>query len=511
MRAAFFFDLPEEGKLQAKVGLSGVSCAGALANLEAEAPGWDFDGAHRAARQAWNTELDKIQAKFMNNDQASVFYTALYHSMLSPVVYQDVDGSYRGLDQNIHQAEGFTNYTIFSLWDTYRALHPLFNLIQPERNGDMVASMLAHQRQSVHGMLPIWSHHANENWCMIGYHGVPVIADALAKGVPLGGGFTAGDALQACVETARVPYFDGVGEMVKLGYVPDEVSGSSASITLELAYRRLVHHRDGQEPGPGRGWRPSSRPRSRNFENIFDPRIGFMRPRDRDGAWRPDFDVMATHGQGFIEGNAWKLQSVRAPGRTPAGGAHGRGARKFSAHLDSLFTMQIDDEHIAHTEDITRDGIIGNYVHGNEPGHHIPYLYNWAGRPDRTQERVREIMGSMYGTGPAGLCGNDDAGQMSAWYIFSALGFYPVCPGSAWYALGSPLVSEARVDLGQGKALEVVVHDQGPQNIYVKRVVLNGKEVKGVVLNHADLAAGGKLEFFMGCALKNVSGPGAEG
>ena len=495
VRAAFYFDLPESGVLQAKVGLSGVSCAGAVANLEAEAPGWDFAGARRAAHQAWNTELEKIQAELMNSDQASVFYTALYHSMLSPVVYEDVDGSYRGLDQNIHRSDGFTNHTIFSLWDTYRALHPLFNLIQSGRNADMMASMLAHQEQSVHGMLPIWSHHANENWCMIGYHGASVIADAVAKGIDPAGGYTPAEALEACVATARVPYFDGVGEMVELGYVPDEASGSSASITLELAYddwciaelaRRLG---DGEVAGEfGR--------RARNFENIFDERIGFMRPRDRRGRWREGFDVMATHGQGFIEGNAWNY-SLYVPHDVPRLVGLMGGAAAFSDHLDSLFTMQIDDAHIAHTEDITRDGIIGNYVHGNEPGHHIPYLYNWAGRPDRTQERVRMIMETMYGTGPSGLCGNDDAGQMSAWYLFSALGFYPVCPGSTHYALGSPLVREARVRLAGDKVLRVTAHDQAPDHVYVKRVLLNGRPLAEHFLDHADLARGGHLEFFM--------------
>jgi predicted alpha-1,2-mannosidase len=493
VRLAFAFDVPPGEQLQARVGLSSVSCAGAVANLEAEAPGWEFDRTREDARRAWNKELAKIQVECMTEQQKSVFYTALYHTMLGPVVYEDADGSYRGLDQNIHRSDGFTNHTIFSLWDTYRALHPWFNLVQPQRNRDMIQSMLAHFDQSVHPMLPVWSHHANENWCMIGYHSVSVIADAAAKQL---GGFDLQRALTACATTARVPYFDGVGELVALGYVPDEATASSVSVTLELAYDDWCIAQLARLAGD-QAVEAEFTARSRSFENVFDTRTGFMRPRARDGSWRQDFDTMATHGQGFIEGNAWTY-SLYVPHDVPRLVELKGGPERFGAHLDSLFTMQLDDEHIAHTEDITRDGIIGNYVHGNEPGHHIIYLYNWSDRPWRCQQQVRQVLDTMYGTGPAGLCGNDDLGQMSAWYLFSALGFYPVCPGSTQYALGSPQVVSADVQLEGDRVLQVRTRNQAPGNVFVQEVRLNGVTLGTPFIDHADLAGGGELLFIMG-------------
>jgi predicted alpha-1,2-mannosidase len=493
LRARFGFDLEAGVELQVKVGLSAVSTAGAVANLEAEAPGWDFAATREAARAAWNAELGRVRVRSMDRDRQAVFYTALYHALLGPTVYQDADGRYLGLDGNVHEAEGFTNHTTFSLWDTYRALHPLLTVLQPDRNADMVNSMLAHYDQSVHPMLPVWSHHANENWCMIGYHAVSVIADAVLKGAP---GIDARRALDACVATARVPYFDGAGEYAALGWVPEEASGSSVSVTVEFAYDDWCIARLADSLGDGAVAAEFTR-RSRAFGRVFDPDLGFMRPRGRDGAWREDFDPLATHGQGFIEGNAWTY-SLYVPHDVPALVDLMNGPAAFGAHLDSLFAMELSDEAIAHTEDITRDGIIGGYVHGNEPGHHIPYLYPWTDRPWRTQERVRMILDTMYGTGPAGLCGNDDLGQMSAWYVFSALGFYPVCPGSGEYVLGSPLVERAEIDLSGGRSLVVEARDQSPANVYVQRVELDGRAVTGPVISHADLTKGGRLVFFMG-------------
>jgi predicted alpha-1,2-mannosidase len=493
IRAHFDFHASKDEPLLVKVALSPVSAAGALGNLHAELPHWDFDRVRAEAHDEWNQNLGRIEVETMTEDHRSIFYTALYHTMLGPIVYQDVDGSYRGLDQNVHQAEGFTNYTVFSLWDTYRALHPLLNLIQTQRNQDMIASMLAHFDQSVHPMLPVWSHYANENWCMIGYHAVPVIADALVKG---NDNIDLQRALDACVATANVPYFDGVGEYRKIGYVPDEISGSSVSMTLEMAYDDWCIARLAELAGD-KDLEAEFDGRAASFRNVFDAGTGFMRPRLRDGTWRAEFNTMATHGQGFIEGNAWNY-SLYVPQDVPAMVDLMGGPQKMGAHLDELFTMELDDEHIAHTEDITRDGIIGNYVHGNEPGHHIAYLYNWTDRPWQTQVRVRNIMDTMYGTGTDGLCGNDDAGQMSAWYVFSALGFYPVCPGSVEYALGSPLVERAVVHLENGKTLKVLTHDQSRENVFVQRVEINGKEIDRRYLVHQELVDGGVVEFFLG-------------
>ena len=493
LRARFTFNVEAGQQLQAKVALSGVSTAGALKNLMAEAPGWDFDLTRLAARSQWNEELGRIKVDMRTEEQLSTFYTALYHTMLGPTVYEDVDGQYRGLDQNVHTSDGFTNYTVFSLWDTYRALHPLFNLIQRPRNNDMILSMLTHFDQSVHPMLPIWSHHANENWCMIGYHAVSVIADAAATGNL---GFDLGRALEACVATSQVPYFDGVGELMELGYVPDEASRSSVSVTLELAY-------DDWCISQVAGWlgreerQAEYLERSRSFEHLFDPSIGFMRPKNRAGQWRPDFDTMATHGQGFIEGNAWNY-SLYVPHDVPRLVELMGGPEAFGRHLDELFTMELGDEHIADTEDITRDGIIGNYVHGNEPGHHIAYLYNWSDRPWQTQKRVRMIMDTMYGTGVDGLCGNDDAGQMSAWYVLSALGFYPVCPGSGEYAIGSPLVERADVQLENGTVFQVRVEGQSEAAVYVQEVRVDGVKIERPVLDFQVMAGGNEVVFVMG-------------
>ncbi len=487
----------EGEQIKVKTGLSSVSTAGALNNLQTEIPHWDFNQVKAQAQSAWNNELSKIKIQTLTESDKITFYTALYHTCLSPIVYQDTDGQYKGLDQNTHQADGFTNYSIFSLWDTYRALHPLFNLIQPERNNDMIKSMLAHHDQSVHHMLPVWSHYANENWCMIGYHAVSVIADAMAKQV---GDFDRERALQAAVNTAGVRYFDGLGDYIDYQYVPDDKSHSSVSKTLEYAYNDWCIAEMAKQLGHQKT-EDHFRSRSTYYKNVYDPSIGFMRPKLADGHFKPDFDPMDTHGQGFIEGNAWNYGLYVPQNITQMIDMMG-GKERFENQLDQLFTMAIDDKYIEKHEDITRDGIIGNYVHGNEPGHHIPYLYNWTNAPHKTQERVRMIMRSMYGSGVDGLCGNDDAGQMSAWYIFSALGFYPVTPGSPYYALGSPLVKEAVVNLSDGKTLTIIARNQSEDNIYVQQVTLNGKPVTGHLISHLDLMKGGTLVFDMTHQLK---------
>ncbi|MRR21231.1 glycoside hydrolase family 92 protein, partial [bacterium] len=419
----------------------------------------------------------------MNKDQMTSFYTSLYHAFLSPTVYMDADGSYRGLDQNIHRAEGFANYTTFSLWDTYRALHPLFTIIQQRRTSDMINSMLAHYDQSVHKMLPVWSHHANENWCMIGYHAVPVIADAIDKGID---GFDRTRAVEACITTARNGWYDGLDDYMELGFVPDDRTGSSVSVTLEYAYDDWCI----EQIAPTEDVKREFAGRSRNYLNVWDPSTGFMRPRKRDGSFRENFDVLSTHGQGFIEGNAWNY-SLYVP-HDPAELIRLHGGRKrFTEHLDSLFTMYLPDSFFAETEDITREGIIGNYVHGNEPSHHVPYLFNHAGAPKKTQYWVRYIMDHKYLPAPDGLSGNDDCGQMSAWYVFSALGFYPVAPGSDRYDLGSPLVKEARIMLENGKTFTVTAVNQGQQNIYVKKAELNGTRLDRLWIRHDEIMQGG--------------------
>ncbi|WP_340114299.1 GH92 family glycosyl hydrolase [Maribellus mangrovi] len=492
IRAYFNFNAKQDEKIKIKFAFSSVSTEGALKNMTAEIPGWDFEAVKTEARQKWNKELAKVELETLTEQDKETFYTALYHSMLSPIIYEDVDGQYLGLDQNIHQSDGFTNYTIFSLWDTYRALHPLFNILHPQRNNDMVKSMLAHQEQSVHHMLPIWSHYANENWCMIGYHSVSVIADAFAKGA------TDADlekALDACISTSTVPYFNALGEYMKNGYVSEEGSPYSVSLTLEYAYNDWCIAQLAKKLGKTDVYNAYTK-RSEYFHNVYDKQTGFMRPKHSDGSWREDFDPMDTHGQGFIEGNAWNY-GLYVPHQIDTMIALMGGKEKFAGQLDELFTTEIDDKYIEKNEDITRDGIIGNYVHGNEPGHHIPYLYNWTNQPWKTQKRVRMILSTMYSNKEDGLCGNDDAGQMSAWYIFSSLGFYPVLPGSDEYALGSPMVKSATLRLENDKILKIEAVNQSPENVYVEKVELNGEVLDSRSIKHCDIINGGELKFFM--------------
>ena len=492
IKGHFNFDLTENKTVQVKVALSSVSTAGALANMQAEIPHWNFERVHDEAKENWNKELAKLQVETITPDDKKTFYTALYHSFLGPTIYEDVNGNYRGLDQNIHQSEDFENYTTFSLWDTYRALHPLFNIIQPERNENMIKSMLAHHDQSVHKTLPVWSHYNNENWCMIGYHSVSVIADAIAKG---NDNFNVSAALEAAVNSSNCSYYDGIEAYLEYGYVPEDINGNSASKTLEYAYddwaiSQIAAYLENAEITE------TYLKRAESYRHLFDDSIGFIRPKNSDGNWKAPFDPLETHGQGFIEGNAWNYGLYVPHNPNYLVEVHG-GKAAFSAHLDSLFTMELDAKYYAKNEDITRDGIIGNYVHGNEPGHHIPYLYNWTNTPWKTEAQVRQIMTEMYGNTTTGLCGNDDAGQMSAWYIFSAIGFYPVCPGSDEYALGSPLIKSARIQLKNREILEIKTINQSEENVYVEKIELNGKVLEGYTIKHEDIRYGGELIFYM--------------
>jgi len=475
-----------------------------LKNLRAEIPFWNFDNIRIKANKSWEDELQRIRIRAPEEEKV-IFYTALYHSLIHPSVYQDVTGLYRGIDSDVHQANGFTNYTVFSLWDTYRALHPFLTLMYPSRTSDMVNSMLAHFDQSPEKMLPVWSHHGNENWCMIGYHSVPVIADAMVKGIR---GFDASRALKASIATATNTYYTGVTDYMELGFVPEDRVPNSASITLEYAYNdfALAQLADAVSERAlltdmvklyARGKGELFLKRSENFRNVFDTTIGFVRPRTSDGSWKEPFDPLNTHGQGFIEGNSWNY-SYYIPQDVPAMIQLMGGDDRFIQHLDSLFTMHLDDANFAETEDVTRVGLIGNYVHGNEPSHHVPYLYNWTSQPWKTPERVKQICQTMYRNEPDGLCGNDDCGQMSAWYLFSVLGFYPVCPGTTQYAIGCPQVSGAEISFGKLKKLTITVNRQKEEDLYIQSVSLNGKILTEPFLEHADLIEGGELIFNMG-------------
>ncbi|RYD79350.1 MAG: glycoside hydrolase family 92 protein [Sphingobacteriales bacterium] len=487
----FDFDTQEGEKVKIKFALSPVSQENALQNMRAEITGWDFDKVKAQAQSTWNKELNKIQVTTSNTNKIN-FYTALYHAFINPTTYTDVNGEYKGLDQGIHKADGFTNYTTFSLWDTYRALHPFFNIMQPGRSNDMVKSMMAHYDQSSLHMLPIWSHYANDNWCMSGYHSVSVISDAIIKGTYNG---DPNKALDACVATAKHRDYEGIGYYMDLGYIPAERSGVSVSNTLEYAYDDWAIAQLAKKLNRTDVYNEFIK-RSGNWKNNYDTASGFMRPRLADGSFKKAFDPKDTEGQGFIEGNSWNY-SFFVPHDPTAMVEIMGGKKKFAARLDSLFSMHLPDEFFAHTEDITREGIIGGYVHGNEPAHHVAYLYNWTDEVYKGQAQIRHILNMQYKPTADGLGGNDDCGQMSAWYMFSSLGFYPVSPGSDVYSLGSPLVNNAVLNLENGKTFTVEAIKQSDKNVYVEKVLLNGKEISNHQIKHADITNGGKLTFYM--------------
>jgi len=483
------------GKLDAplvvKVAISPVSEAGAIANLDAEVADFDFDRVRAQAKQDWTQALSVLDIDAPEHARRSA-YTALYHTMLGPTLFMDADGQYRGSDNAVHKADGFTHYSTFSLWDTYRALHPLLTLVQPEkRNSDFVNSMLAHHEHSPYGMLPVWSFHGLEDWCMIGYHAVPVIADAYVKGIR---GFDADKALKAMVETANYGPYDGIAQYRELGYVPIDEEGEAASKTLEYAFDDWTIARMAQAMGKA-DIAATFDKRAGNWRNAFDKDTGFMRARKRDGSFRTPFDPSASgYGTDYTEGNAWQYSWYVPQDVAGLAAAHG-GSDKLLARLDEVFNAKVDPSIFEHMEDIT--GLIGWYAHGNEPSHHVAYLYSYAGQPWRTQARLKQIMDTQYADRPDGLAGNDDVGQMSAWYVFTALGFYPVAPGSGEYILGRPFLPKTAMRLPNGKTFTIVAEGLDDKHTYVGSVSLNGKPLQRTFLRHDEILAGGELRFSM--------------
>jgi predicted alpha-1,2-mannosidase len=491
IRLYFDFKTEEAEKIKIKFALSSVSQENALQNMQIEIKDWDFERVKTEAQNLWNKELNKILIN-AEEDIKINFYTSMYHTFINPTVYVDINGQYKGLDQDVHIAEGFINYSTFSLWDTYRALHPFFNIIQPSRNNDMIKSMLTHYDQSSLHMLPIWSHYANDNFCMSGYHSVSVISDAIIKGVYTGNENTA---LDACIKTSNHRNYEGIGDYIDLGFIPSEKSRVSVSNNLEYAYDDWCIAQIAKKLNKTEIYNKYIK-RSKNWENNFNKTSGFMQPKLSDGSFKKEFDALSTIGQGFIEGNSWNY-SFFVP-QDPNGLIKKMGGKnKFTSRLDNLFTMRLSDSFFSETEDITREGIIGGYVHGNEPAHHVAYFYNWAGQAWKTQAQVRNILKLQYKPTPDGLGGNDDCGQMSAWYIFSSLGFYPFAPGSNQYVLGSPIINGAELKLENGNIFKIEVINQSEKNIYVQKTLLNGKQFDELFLNHSDIINGSKLTFYM--------------
>ena len=491
--ARFMFDTEEGEQITIVTALSGVSVEGAVKNLDAEAPHNDFDQYLADAKADWNKQLQRIEVVGTNNDDKVNFYTALYHSMIAPTIYSDVDGKYYGPDKQVHQAEGWVNYSTFSLWDTFRAAHPLFTYTEPERVGDMVQSFIAFYEQN--GRLPVWNFWGSETDMMIGYHAVPVIVDAYLKGI---GNFDAEKALEACVATANIDEYRGIGSYKKNGYIPYNVTDQyntenwSLSRTLEYAFDDFCIAEMAQKMGKTELANEFYK-RSQNYRNVFNPATRFMQPIDDKGVFQPNFnpDEYTAH---ICESNAWHyFWSVQhdIKGLVSLTG----GQDKFAAKLDSMFTyIPAGNEELP----IFSTGMIGQYAHGNEPSHHVIYLYNKVRQPWKAQKYVAQVMHDLYFNAPAGLCGNEDCGQMSAWYVFSAMGFYPVNPVSGEYEIGTPLFPEMRLNLGNGKTFTVLAPNVSRENIYIQSVKINGQPYDKSYITHQQIMDGSTIEFVMG-------------
>lgn len=484
IKAAFGFPL-SRGPILVKVAISSVSIEGARRNLIAELPGWNFERVVNRADTAWNRELNRIEAVGGSNDQLKTFYTALYHTMIAPNLFMDVDGQFLGRDLQTHTAGGFTNYSVFSLWDTFRAAHPLYTIIEQKRTADFINTFLA--QYDYGGRLPVWELAGNETDTMIGYHSVPVIVDAAIKGIP---GFDREKAFVAMKHSAGLKQF-GLGTYVDRGYISMEDDRESVSKTLEYAYDDWCVAEMAGLLGHDDDYRTFIQ-RAQFYRNVFDPKAGFARPR-KNGGWLRPFDPREVDFN-FTEANSWQY-SFFVPQDISGLIELLGGQEKFARKLDALFTTESKTTG-REQADIT--GLIGQYAHGNEPSHHMAYLYDYVGQPWKTQRRVRQIMDDFYLPEPAGLIGNEDCGQMSAWYVMSAAGFYPVTPGAPLYAIGTPLFSEIRFNLENGKSFAVKARGVSDQNIYIQSATLNGHPYHYSYLLHKDLMNGGELVFQMG-------------
>lgn len=490
--ARFDFKTKKGEQILVNTAISGVSMEGAARNLAAELPDDDFDKYRAAARENWNRQLSKIAVKCGDRDEKVKFYTAFYHAMLAPTIFCDVDGSYQGPDKRTHRAVGWTNYSTFSLWDTYRAAHPLYVLTEPERVNDMVKSFLAFFDQS--GRLPVWNFYGRETNMMIGYHAVPVIVEAYLKGI---GDFDAKKALAACVATADDDSYGELGLYRKYGYIPYNIGDApgvenwSLSKTLEYAYDDYCIARMAERLGE-KAVAEAFGKRALNYRNVYNPGSTFMQPRDERGRFLPGFSP-DDYSPYVCESNGWQyFWSVQQDvnGLIALTG----GKERFARKLDSMFTYR---PAAGEKLPIFSTGMIGQYAHGNEPSHHVIYLFNAAGQPWKTQKYAAQVMHELYGNNPAGLCGNEDCGQMSAWYVFSAMGFYPVDPVSGRYEIGTPLYPEVKLRLAGGRTFTVLAPGVSRKNCYVRSVKLDGKPYDKSYITYGQIAGGNTLELEM--------------
>lgn len=476
---------PSSEPLLVKVGLSSVSAEGARKNLEAEAPDWDFDALRQAARASWNRELGKIEVSGGSPEQLTVFYSALYHCFIHPSLWSDADGRYLGHDGQIHQARDHEVYTIFSLWDTFRTLHPLLNLIEPKRSRDFIRTFLDIYRQG--GLLPVWELHGNETFCMIGYHSVPVILDAWMKGIR---DFDAGLALEAMVHSASQNHF-GLDAYRTFGHIAADMDHEGVSKTLEYAYDDWCIAEFARKLGRTDTTAQYSR-RAQHYKNTFDPTTRFMRPR-LNGGWKTPFEPEEVDFN-FTEANSWQYSFFVPQDITGLMTLHG-GAEKLEKRLDDLFNTA---QSLSGRKQSDITGLIGQYAHGNEPSHHMAYLFNFLGRPDKTQGRVRQIMDTLYTSKPDGLCGNEDCGQMSAWLVMSALGIYPVTPGKPEYIIGTPWFEKAVIHLENGRDFIIEAPRVDQKTAYIQQSTLNGQPSDRSFISHDAISKGGHLTFTMG-------------
>ncbi len=480
--------------LLVKVGISAVSAENALANLDAELPDFDFPRVHAEAVAAWEKELARVRIDTDDDAQRRIFYTGLYHALLAPTLFSDVDGRYRGMDLRIHTLpDGYRNYSTYSLWDTYRALHPLLTLVQPERVPDIVQGLVRGAAECPQGV-GIWPLQGVETGTMIGYHSAVVLAEAHAKGFT---GIDYAAAWPLFRRRAMDDDFHGLPDYRRLGYVPCDKVSEAASRTLEYAYDDWACAQLARAAGAGDDHR-ALLARSRNYRNLFNPGSGFIQPRLSDGRWAEPFDPRALgHSErwhDFTESNAWQATFLNQHDLYGYMDRFG-GRDAFARKLDELFGTSSELPAGA-PPDI--DGMVGQYAHGNEPSHHVAYLHAYTGQPWKTQAMVRRLMREQYRDARDGLSGNEDCGQMSAWYVLSALGFYPVDPVSGNYVLGSPLFRRAELDVGNGNTLHIVARRNSSRNLFIQRVRWNGEPHTRSWVRHADLAAGGTLEFEMG-------------
>lgn len=468
-----------------KVGISAVSIEGARKNLEAEIPEWDFNAIKTAAEQAWEDQLNKIQVTGGTKEQHIIFYTSLYHASLNPNLYMDVDRKYRGRDNKIHEAKDYDYYTLFSLWDTFRGEHPLFTVIEPEKTIDFIRTFIAQYEQG--GALPVWELSANETGTMIGYHAIPVIVDAYKKGLS---NFDIEKAYEAMKHSAEQEH-EGLKFFRKLGFIPVSEESESVSKTLEYAYDDWCIAQVAMDLGKEDDYEYFIR-RAQSYKNIFDPTTGFMRGRI-NGGWFTPFDPKEVNFN-YTEANSWQY-SFFVPQDIQGLIQLMGGREKFVEKLDLLFSESTETTG-RQQSDIT--GLIGQYAHGNEPSHHMAYLYNYAGQPWKTQEMIKRIRDEMYTTYPDGLSGNEDAGQMSAWYVLSAMGFYSVTPGTDYYTIGTPLFNKVTINLPDGKKFRIKTENLSGTKFYIQSAKLNGKDYSLSYIRHSDILSGGELTFQMG-------------